>query len=87
MSSGFRLGNTVVNRKFLTVLGVKLLGSLATLYTLIISLDDDSAASASIVGEDVCQLSGVQIGTIQSVLADRNVSCFYNVTLDTILGY
>eukprot|EP01046_Picozoa_sp_COSAG06_P016829 COSAG06_NODE_1124_length_10620_cov_48.182587_8_plen_455_part_00 len=83
---GFKLGHTVVNRTFLTVLGAKLLGSLATFYTIIISLGDAPAASASNIGEDMdaCQLNGIQIGTIQLQL---NASCFYNVTLDAILGY
>ena len=54
-----------------------------------LELPPHPASSASNTGEGgVCQLSGVQIGTIQSLLADRNTSCSsYNVTLDAILGY
>ena len=77
------------NRTLVNVLGVKLVGSLITFFTIIISLGDAPASSASNTGEGgVCTLSGVQIGTIQSLLADRNTSCSsYNVTLDAILGY
>ena len=82
---GFRLGHTVVNRKFLTVLGFKLLGSFTSLYAIIISLGDSPAATSAFVAEDVCELSAVQASTIRAVMLDRNASCFYNMTVAAVI--
>ena len=82
---GFRLGHTVVNRKFLAVLGFKLLGSFTSLYAIIISLGDSAAAASAFVAEDVCELSAVQASTIRAAMLDRNASCFYNMTVAAVI--
>ena len=82
---GFRLGHTVVNRKFLTVLGFKLLGSFTSLYAIIISLGDSPAATSAFVAEDVCELSAVQASMIRAAMLDRNASCFYNMTVAAVI--
>ena len=75
----------MVNRKFLTVLGFKILGSFTTLYAIIISLGDSPAATSAFVGEDACELSAVQASTIRAAMLGRNASCFYNMTVAAVI--
>jgi hypothetical protein len=84
---GFRLGHTVVNRKFLAVLGAKLAGSFTTLYAIITSLGDTRAVAlaAASLGEDVCELSEVQASMIRAAMLGHNASCVYNMTVASVI--
>ena len=44
------------------------------------------AVAAASAGDAQCELSGTQVGVVQSVLQERNASCSYNMTVDEILG-
>jgi hypothetical protein len=84
---GFRLGHTVVSRKFLTVLGAKLAGSFTTLYAIITSLGDTPAVAlaAASLGEDVCELSEVQASMIRAAMLGHNASCVYNMSVASVI--
>ena len=42
-------------------------------------------ASSNAAGTDECALSPDDISTVQGLLASRNASCAFNITLDEIL--
>ena len=44
------------------------------------------AVAAAAAGDAQCGLSAAQVGTVQSVMQERNASCSYNMTVDEILG-
>ena len=70
---GFRLGHTVVNRKFLTVLGFKLLGSFTTLYAIIISLGDMVRGTLYLVRRHYHTVGGMHVYLAQ--LLRYNTRC------------
>ena len=84
---GFKLGHTVIDRKTLTSAAAKMVTGFTTIYAVLLALGEKSGSSAGTrAAVDVCELSAAQVGMVQSVLQERNVSCSYNISLDEILG-
>ena len=87
MASGFKLGATVIDRKTLSHAGVKLTSGFAALYTLLLAMgrgDGDEAAVG--FGAEECELSTEHVGMVRLMLADRNASCAYNMTVRQVLA-
>ena len=61
---------------------VKLYGFLATVITTLLTLSAPPATG----GDNECALSSVQTSSIQSAMLERNSSCAYNMTVDSVLG-
>ena len=60
----------------------KLYGFLATVIGTLLTLSTPPATG----GDNECALSSVQTSSIQSAMLERNSSCAYNMTVDSVLG-
>jgi len=69
----------VIDKRTLTKTATSLAGVLGPLITYLL-------AAVPAPGDTSCTLSAVHASTIQAMLSDRNSSCVYNVTLDSILA-
>ena len=88
---GFSIFATVIDRKMLTLLEVKLVTAMTTLLPLMIGLsifahDHESPLGGDAVLGSACDLDDVQAATIRSAMLNRNGTCVYNMTLDAILA-
>eukprot|EP01050_Picozoa_sp_SAG11_P026676 SAG11_NODE_6478_length_1305_cov_2.220564_2_plen_78_part_00 len=72
----------------------KLIGAVSTVIAYLLTLSADAeeiyqcrmpASSTTAPGGAVCSLTAVQKTTIQSLLAERNASCSYNMTVASLL--
>ena len=61
---------------------VKLYGVLATVIGTLLTL----STSPTTGGDNECALSSVQTSSIQSATMERNSSCAYNMTVESVLG-
>eukprot|EP01043_Picozoa_sp_COSAG02_P020119 COSAG02_NODE_985_length_15457_cov_108.738247_7_plen_535_part_00 len=82
---GFCVMGTVIDLKMLDKLMWKLYGALTTMAPLAIAYSTFGAGKAHPPSGDTCALSAVHASTIQAMLSDRNASCVYNMTLESIL--
>ena len=86
MASGFKLGATVIDRKTLSHAGVKLVSGFAALYTVLLALKRGDGDEPAGFGADECELSTKHVGMMRLMLADRNASCAYNMTVGQVLA-
>ena len=78
---GFVVGGIVINKQSLAFFGTKLFSMLSTIVTALLAFSPQETAP----GSTMCTLDKVQITAIQALLAQRNTTCSYNVSLASIL--
>ena len=82
---GFEVFGFVINKKQLKQIGLKI-GALSwAAFTAILAYSAYGSASSA-VATGQCELSSVEVSMVQSVMQQRNVSCSYNMTLESILN-
>lgn len=81
---GFVLGSVVIDKRSLNSAAVKLIGALSTLVSVLLGLQQQETVREATSAE-LCLLSSLQVGSIRAAMAERNVSCAYNMTLSSIL--
>lgn len=81
---GFVLGSVVIDKRSLNSAAVKLIGALSTLFSLLLGLQEQETVTKA-AGAGLCLPSPVQVGSIRAAMAERNMSCVYNMTLSNIL--
>jgi len=79
---GFKVAGVVIDKKSMKAYAAKLYGFLATLIATLLTLSTPPATG----GDNECALSSVQTSSIQSAMLERNSSCAYNMTVDSVLG-
>ena len=79
---GFKVAGTVIDKKSMKAWAAKLYGFLATVIGALLTLSTPPATG----GDNECALSSVQTSSIQSAMLERNSSCAYNMTVDSVLG-
>eukprot|EP01043_Picozoa_sp_COSAG02_P064089 COSAG02_NODE_9268_length_2272_cov_1.151334_2_plen_467_part_00 len=82
---GFVLAGSVLDKRSLKAAFVKLISTLSTVISYLLVLADDVATNTA-AGGAMCDLTAVQKATVRSVLAERNESCSYNMTVASVLG-
>ena len=91
---GFVLARTVIDKRSLKAAMFKLIGAVSIVIAYLLTLSEDAeeifqcrmpASSTTAPGGVVCNLTAVQKTTIQSLLAERNASCSYNMTVASLL--
>ena len=82
---GFKVGNTVIDRKTLNSTGAKMVTGFTTVYTILLALGEKPGGSAS-AGVEACELSAMQLAGIQAAMMGRNASCAYNMTVAQAIG-
>ena len=87
---GFTVGSVVVDRKTLKNIGLAIGGGLTTLIAALLALTEDAEMPPpSERAGMLCELSGVESdaieGMLRSVLAQRNSSCEFNMTIGSLL--
>lgn len=73
---------TVIDRKTLVNFAAKLASYLATIVTALLALNTSDTPA---IVDEPCALTAVQAGSIRALMADRNASCAYNITLASII--
>ena len=82
---GFVLAGTVIDKRSLKAMFLKLVTALSTVIGYLLVLADTTTNNTA-VGDMVCDLTAVQKATVRSVLAERNESCSYNMTVASVLA-
>ena len=82
---GFVLAGSVLDKRSLKVMFLKLVAALSTVVGYLLVLADDVDTNNT-VGDMVCDLTAVQKSMVRSVLAERNESCSYNMTVASVLA-
>ena len=82
---GFQVFGFVIDKKKLKQIGLKI-GALSwASFTAVLAVSSfGSGSSAENTGQ--CELSSVEVSMVQSVMQQRNASCSYNMTLESILA-
>ena len=84
---GFKLvGLGVINTKSLKTYAVKLYGALVTVFTTLLAIQHEEELAAPTAGENECALSSLQTSLIQLAMLERNSSCAYSMSVDSVLG-
>ena len=83
---GFVLGGSVLDKRSLKATFLKLVSVLSTVIGYLLVLADDVAIDTTVVGDMVCDLTTVQKSMVRSMLAERNESCAYNMTVASVLA-
>ena len=81
---GFNVLGIVIDKKMLTLMAVKLGASGSAAFTALLAYTAYAPGAAA--GGAQCGLSAAQVGPVQGMMQERNVSCSYNMTVDEILG-
>ena len=79
------LAGSVLDKRTLKAMFLKLVAALSTVVGYLLVLADTTTSDIA-VGDMVCDLTVVQKATIRSVLAERNESCSYNMTVASVLA-
>ena len=79
------LAGSVLDKRSLKGMFLKLVTALSTVVGYILVRADD-VATDSVVGDMVCDLTAVQKSMVRSMLAERNESCSYNMTVASVLA-
>ena len=79
------LAGSVLDRRSLKAMFIKLVAGLSTVVGYLLVLADTTTIDTA-VGDMVCDLTTVQKATVRSVLAERNESCSYNMTVASVLA-
>ena len=82
---GFNVLAFVIDKKMLAVMALQV-GTLGFAGLTALLAYHARGVAAAAAGDAQCELSGAQVGVVQSVLQERNASCSYNMTVDEILG-
>ena len=82
---GFVLAGSVLDRRSLKAMFIKLVAGLSTVVGYLLVLAETTTTDTA-VGDMVCDLTAVQKATVRSVLAERNESCSYNMTVASVLA-
>ena len=83
---GFKLvGLGVIDTKSLATYAVKLYGALVTLFTTLLAIQGKEELATPTAGENECALSSLQTSSIQLAMLERNSSCAYSMTVDSVL--
>ena len=84
---GFVLAGSVLDKRNLKAMFIKLITTLSTVVGYILVLADD-VDTYTAVGDTVCDLTTAEKATVRSVLAARNESCayLYNMTVASVLA-
>ena len=80
---GFVVLGRIVDKQMLKTIFLTIVSTSVTAFPLIVSLRHGAAASP---GLSPCGLSNVQRNTIQALMEERNKTCAFNMTLDSILA-
>ena len=81
---GFQVFGFVIDKKKLKQIGLKI-GALSwASFTAVLAVSSFGSGSAEATGQ--CELSSVEVSMVQSVMQQRNASCSYNMTLESILA-
>jgi len=85
---GFKLaGLGVIDNKSMATYAVKLYSALVTVFTTLLTIQGKGGLAAPAAGgENECALSSLQTSSIQLAMLERNSSCAYNMTVDSVLG-
>jgi hypothetical protein len=84
---GFKLaGLGVIDNKSMATYAVKLYSALVTVFTTLLTIQGKGGLAAPTAGENECALSSLQTSSIQLAMLERNSSCAYNMTVDSVLG-
>ena len=82
---GFEVFGFVIDKKQLKQIGLKI-GALSwAFFTAVLAYSAYGSDSSAAATAGQCELSSVEVSMLQSVMQQRNVSCSYNMTLDSIL--
>ena len=79
------LAGSVLDKRSLKAAFLKLVAAISTVVGYLLVLADTTTSDIA-VEEMVCDLTAVQKATVRSVLAERNESCSYNMTLASVLA-
>ena len=87
---GFVLAGSVIDKRSLKSAMFKLTGALSTVIAYLLTLSEDAeeiedTEATTALGGAMCDLTAVQKTTIQSLLAERNANCSYNMTVASLL--
>ena len=84
---GFVLAGTVIDKRSLKAMFIKLVAALSTVVGYLLVLADTTTIDTA-VGDMVCDLTTAEKATVRSVLAKRNESCayLYNMTVASVLA-
>ena len=79
------LAGSVLDTRSLKAMFAKLVATLSTVVGYLLVLADDVVTDTA-VGDMVCDLTAVQKSMVRSMLAERNESCAYNMTVASVLA-
>lgn len=79
------VAGSVLDKRSLKAMFLKLVATLSSVVGYVLVLADDVATNIA-AGDTVCDLTAVQKATVRSVLAERNESCSYNMTVASVLA-
>ena len=80
------LAGSVLDKRSLKAMFLKLAAAVSTVVGYILVLADDFATSDIAAGDAMCDLTAVQKSMVRSMLAERNESCTYNMTVASVLA-
>ena len=83
--SHVKLGGVVINRRMLNTTAGKLITAISAIIGAIVTLEEDTTDYMH-YNRTACDLTTSEITTVQGMMQQRDPSCLYNMTIDTVLA-